>query len=85
MGRLAGVNRCLARLLQQVNVSSCGRIEQALFPFGAKPHWGKLFAMPHTRLMELYPKMGAFQALLRQHDPHGKFRNAYLDRVVFGR
>ena len=59
-------------------------IEQALEPFGARPHWGKLFTTPHSRLLELYPKMREFQQLLRQYDPEGKFRNAYLDRVIFG-
>jgi len=59
-------------------------IEQALDPFRARPHWGKLFTMPHSRLAELYPKMGDFQRLLRHYDPGGRLRNAYLDRVVFG-
>lgn len=61
------------------------QIEQVLHPFRARPHWGKLFTMPHYRLMELYPKMGEFQRLLRHYDPGGKFRNAYLDRVIFGK
>lgn len=58
-------------------------IERQLAPFHAKPHWGKLFTVSHQRLAELYPKMGAFRQLLRQYDPGGKFRNAYLDRVIF--
>jgi xylitol oxidase len=59
-------------------------IEQALEPFGARPHWGKLFTMPHEQLANLYPRMGEFQALLRHYDPKGKFRNAFLNRVIFG-
>lgn len=61
------------------------KIEEALEPFGAKPHWGKLFTTPHTRLAQLYPKMEAFRQLLQEYDPAGKFRNAYLDRVIYGR
>jgi len=60
------------------------QIEEALAPYRARPHWGKLFTMPHSRLAELYPKMREFQQVLRHYDPGGKFRNAYLNRVVFG-
>ncbi|HEY4111623.1 D-arabinono-1,4-lactone oxidase [Puia sp.] len=60
------------------------QIEQALAPFHAKPHWGKLFMMPHARLAELYPRMREFQQLLRHYDPGGKFRNAFLNRNIFG-
>lgn len=60
------------------------QIEEALAPFGARPHWGKLFTMDHARLRELYPRMRDFQELLRHYDPAGKFRNAYLNRVIFG-
>jgi xylitol oxidase len=31
------------------------RIEEALAPFEARPHWGKLFAMAPERLRSLYP------------------------------
>jgi xylitol oxidase len=40
--------------------------------------------MPHQRLAGLYPRMPEFQQLLRQYDPGGTFRNAWLDRVIFG-
>lgn len=60
------------------------KIERALEPFGSRPHWGKLFTTPHSRLAQLYPRMGDFQRLLQRFDPEGKFRNAYLDRVIFG-
>ncbi|MBS1665251.1 MAG: FAD-binding protein [Bacteroidetes bacterium] len=60
------------------------QIEEALAPFGAKPHWGKLFTMSHARLAALYPKMHEFQQMLKHYDPHGKFRNEYLDKVIFG-
>jgi alditol oxidase len=60
------------------------QIERELAPFRAKPHWGKLFTMPHAQLAELYPRLPEFQQLLRHYDPGGKFRNAFLDRVIFG-
>ncbi len=59
-------------------------IERVLAPYRARPHWGKLFTMSHQRLAELYPKMADFRELLRHYDPGGKFRNAFLDRVIFG-
>jgi xylitol oxidase len=61
------------------------RIEEALASFRAKPHWGKLFTMPHSRLAQLYPKMDDFRQLMQHFDPGGKLRNAYLDRLLFGR
>jgi alditol oxidase len=60
------------------------RVEAALEPFNAVPHWGKVFAMPPARLQSLYPKLPDFQRLLRAYDPDGKFRNAFLDRYIFG-
>jgi xylitol oxidase len=59
-------------------------IEEALEPFGARPHWGKLFSMSHGRLQFLYQNMSSFQQLLEQYDPQGKFRNGFLDRNIFG-
>ncbi len=59
-------------------------LEAALAPFAARPHWGKLFRADATQLAPLYPRFGDFQALARRTDPGGKFRNAFLDRTVFG-
>jgi len=59
-------------------------IESALAPFQARPHWGKLFTIPPRVLAERYEKMAAFQQLVTQYDPRGKFRNAFLERQVFG-
>ena len=59
-------------------------IEEQLAPFNARPHWGKLFTMPPARLQSLYEKLRDFQHLLRDYDPQGKFRNAFLDRYIFG-
>jgi alditol oxidase len=59
-------------------------VEAALAPFEPRPHWGKLFTLPPDEVRARYPKRPEFVALLRGHDPTGKFRNEFLDRYVFG-
>lgn len=59
-------------------------IEERLAAFEARPHWGKLFTMPPERVQSLYQRLPDFQRLLRHFDPQGKFRNAFLDRYIFG-
>jgi L-gulono-1,4-lactone dehydrogenase len=49
---------------------------------GGRPHWGKLHYQDHRSLRELYPGWGRFAAVRDRLDPHGRFRNAYLDRVL---
>jgi alditol oxidase len=58
-------------------------IEKELAPFDARPHWGKLFTIPPSRLRSLYHKLPAFVQLARQYDPKGKFRNEFLNTKVF--
>ena len=60
-------------------------VEEALAPFDVRPHWGKLFTLEPARFQSHYPRIGEFRSLLHDFDPQGKFRNAYLDRCVFGR
>jgi xylitol oxidase len=55
-------------------------IEAQLAPFGARPHWAKLFAM---RPGPLYERLEDFWELANQYDPAGKFRNRYLAANVF--
>jgi alditol oxidase len=55
-------------------------VEEALAPFGARPHWGKLFSTPPETVRSLYPRWGDFAELARQYDPAGKFRNQFMDR-----
>lgn len=59
-------------------------IEAQLAPFDARPHWGKLFTMDAARVQALYRKLPEFRTLLGKYDPNGKFRNAFLDRYIFG-
>jgi xylitol oxidase len=59
-------------------------IEKELSPFHARPHWGKLFTTSPTELKGIYKKMPEFIELSRKYDPKGKFRNAYLNKNIFG-
>lgn len=63
------------------------RLEAALAPLGARPHWGKLFASlgaPGSDPRALYPRLDDFRALVARTDPEGTFRNAFVDRHVLG-
>jgi xylitol oxidase len=55
-------------------------IEAALAPFGARPHWGKVFSTPPDVVRGLYPRYEDFVDLLGRYDPAGKFRNEFMDR-----
>jgi xylitol oxidase len=57
-------------------------IEAALRPFGARPHWGKVFTIDAGELEGLYPRLPDFRDLVRRFDPRGAFTNAYLDRTI---
>jgi len=59
-------------------------IEKELGPFGARPHWGKLFTLAPSVLRSRYERLPDFLALARKYDPKGKFRNEFLDRNVYG-
>jgi alditol oxidase len=57
-------------------------IEDRLAPFGARPHWGKLFGTSAETVGKLYDRLPDFRQLLRDHDPAGKFRNALVDTYI---
>jgi xylitol oxidase len=59
-------------------------IEQALSPFNPRPHWGKVFTLQPKILQSRYEKLGDFKKLVVEFDPHGKFRNRYLDHNIYG-
>nr|WP_318281092.1 FAD-binding protein [Paenibacillus bovis] len=58
-------------------------IEAQLEPFQAKPHWGKLFTTSPKKIQSLYEQLPDFQQLVTKYDPHGKFRNDFLDKYIF--
>lgn len=53
-------------------------IEEALAPFGARPHWGKVFTTPPGKLRTLYGHYADFEQLAHRFDPTGTFRNEFL-------
>ncbi|MCY1676571.1 FAD-binding protein [Pseudarthrobacter sp. SL88] len=57
-------------------------LEDLLRPFGARPHWGKLFAPSRFDWEQLYPRFAGFRSLASAHDPEGKFRNVLLDGIL---
>ncbi len=59
-------------------------VERALAPFGARPHWGKLFLAGAGAIGPLYERLGDFRALRDRFDPRGAFRNDWLTRHVLG-
>jgi xylitol oxidase len=59
-----------------------GRIEAALAPYAARPHWGKLATTDPVTVRGLYPRMADFQALVAATDPAGTFGNAFLRRLL---
>ncbi|MGC0336937.1 FAD-binding protein [Streptomyces sp. SLBN-8D4] len=58
------------------------QLEQALDPFDARPHWGKVFTTPTNVLRERYPRLGDFRKLARELDPEAKFANAFVRAVL---
>ncbi|MET7680695.1 D-arabinono-1,4-lactone oxidase [Streptomyces sp. NPDC005423] len=60
------------------------RVEEALDPLGARPHWGKVFTTPAPVLRERYPRLGDFAALARSLDPEGVFTNVFVRDVLGG-
>jgi xylitol oxidase len=60
------------------------QLESALAPFGMRPHWGKLFVGSAEALEAVYPTLPDFRRLAQEVDGGGKFRNAFLQRYVFG-
>jgi xylitol oxidase len=58
------------------------QVEWALRPFGARPHWGKLFTMTPADVQAGVPRLADFRTLLATRDPAGKFRNAFVETYV---
>jgi len=59
-------------------------LEARLADFDAVPHWGKYFHTSSARLAELHPRLADFAALVRRHDPAGKFSNAFTRECGLG-
>ena len=59
-------------------------IEKELAPFNPRPHWGKIFTLSPKVLESRYAKLADFKKLVAEYDPHGKFRNGFLDHNIYG-
>jgi xylitol oxidase len=58
------------------------RLEAALAPFEARPHWGKLFDAGAAAIGPLYERLPDFVRLIDRFDPRGAFRNSWLKSRV---
>lgn len=56
-------------------------VERRLLPLGSRPHWGKLTTLTGPEMIGHYECAGEFERLMREHDPAGKFRNAFVDAL----
>ena len=59
-------------------------VEAGLRPFGARPHWGKVFVARAADVAPLYDRLGDFVAVRDRLDPRGAFRNAWLEERLLG-
>jgi len=53
-------------------------VDEALRPFSARPHWGKLHFLNRDRVEELYPDFNRFQSIRKTMDPANLFLNKHL-------
>jgi xylitol oxidase len=53
-------------------------VEQALAPFDARPHWGKVFSAPPPAVTDHYERWADFTALSQRFDPDGVLSNELL-------
>lgn len=58
------------------------RMESALATFSPRPHWGKLSTISGRVLRSRFEQLDAFEELIVGGDPNGKFRNAYIDKLL---
>ncbi len=60
------------------------QLEAALAPFGARPHWGKLFNADAAAITPLYERRPDFVRLVERLDPRGAFRNSWFKARLLG-
>jgi len=60
------------------------QIEEALAPFQARPHWGKVFLADAATIAPLYKRHADFVRLRERLDPRGAFCNSWLKAHVLG-
>ena len=61
------------------------RLEEALAPYAARPHWGKCFTTAPDVLEAVFPRLADFRRLRDEVDPEDVCGNRFLDRVLGAR
>ncbi|WP_341996309.1 FAD-binding protein [Microbacterium sp. LWH7-1.2] len=61
--------------------AAVARVEAALEPFEARPHWGKLHGFDRAGIERVHPRLADARAVFERLDPEGRFSNAHLERV----
>ncbi|GAA1957430.1 D-arabinono-1,4-lactone oxidase [Microbacterium deminutum] len=56
-------------------------IEQALAPFEARPHWGKVHRFDRAAIERVHPRLADARAVFERLDPEGRFANDHLVRL----
>lgn len=54
-------------------------IEDALAPYGARPHWGKVHGFDAERLAAVHPRLADARAVFERLDPDGVFTSRHLE------
>ena len=57
-------------------------VESIMREYDGRPHWGKRHYRTAADLAPAYPEWDRFQEARERLDPHRRFRNDYLDRVL---
>jgi xylitol oxidase len=61
--------------------AAVARVEAALEPFDARPHWGKLHGFDRAAIERVHPRLADARAVFERLDPEGRFSNAHLERL----
>ena len=56
-------------------------VEEALAPFDARPHWGKLHLFDAAAIARVHPRLADARAVFERLDPEGRFVNSHLTRL----
>jgi xylitol oxidase len=57
------------------------RIEAALAPFVARPHWGKVNSLSADAVAAAHPRLADARDVFERLDPDGRFSSEYLQRI----
>ncbi|WP_180028507.1 D-arabinono-1,4-lactone oxidase [Acinetobacter sp. YH16032] len=59
-------------------------IEPIFQKYRGRPHWAKMHQLSHQEIRALYPKWNEFMQIREALDPHRKFLNPYLEKLLLG-